>query len=100
MGAPMRKFKHATKSNSVSLKEPPVRLSSQQPKLQTHSDASSRSKSSSSSANSTSSFPGCTCPSFHDKSKEGASICKVHPNLHHLRQSTFAANFRRRRIDN
>ena len=25
-------------------------------------------------------FPGCTCPSFYDKSKEGASICQVHPS--------------------
>ena len=98
--APTRKYKYAPKSKSASLKEPSVRFSSQQPKLQTHADAFFRCKSSSSSANSISSFPGCTCPSFHGKSKEGASICKVHPNLHHLRQPTLAANFRRRRIDN
>jgi len=97
--APMRNLKHAPKSTYVSLKKSSVRLSLQQSKSQTHSDAS-QCKSSSSSANSTSSFPGCTCPSFHSKSKDGANICKVHPNLHHLRQPTLAANFRRRRIDN
>ena len=86
-------FLHASKSTSaVSQKESSLRGSMPPQKSQTHSGSSS--------ADSTSAFPGCTCPSFHLKSKEDGRICQVHPNLHHLRQPTLPANFgRRRRID-
>ena len=83
-------FLHASKSTSaVSQKESSLRVSMPRQKSQTHSGSSS--------ADSTSAFPGCTCPSFHLKSKEDGRICQVHPNLHHLRQPTLPANFGRRR---
>ena len=91
---------HASKSTSaVSQKESSVRASMRQQKSQTHAGSSSQCKSSSPSTDSTSSFPGCTCPSFHSKSKGDGSICQVHPNLHHLRQLILPANFGRRRIE-
>ena len=45
-------------------------------------------------------FPGCTCPDFHSKSKEDATTCQVHPNLHHLRlPADVTSNHRRKRLD-
>ena len=84
---------NSSKSASASLKEPPRKVSSRKLKLQSLSQFSS--------VDSNSSFPGCTCPDFHDNSRENGSVCQVHPNLHHLRQPAVAADYRReRRIDN
>jgi len=91
-------FLHASKPPpAVSQKELSLRVRLRQQKSQTSSGFSLRCKSSS--ADSTSTFPGCTCPSFHSKIKEEGSTCKVHPNLHHLRQPSLPDNFGRRRIE-
>merc|ERR1719462_522416 len=99
----MGHLQHAAKSTCASLKVSFTRVGLRRHKSLTHpgTSSSSQRKSTSSSADSSPSFPGCTCPSFYSKSKESASICQVHPNLHHLRQPTLlhAVKFGRRRID-